>query len=126
MWFRAKRPRVIERADSIWIGLGEVGDGEQARGDTEGRCSFGKERRLPSEGTPPISCTKCQLHRGDRPRRKAPACRSSWWRRRELNPRPKTVAAWLYMLVSPIDLVRGLSGEREPSTNQPLDFASRT
>ena len=28
-----------------------------------------------------------------------------------------------YMLVSPIDLVTGLSGEREPSSDQPLDFA---
>ena len=35
----------------------------------------------------------------------------NWWRRGELNPRPKTVAAWLYMLVSPIDLAEGLSGD---------------
>ena len=51
---------------------------------------------------------------------------AKWWRRGELNPRPKTVAAWLYMLVSPIDLADGLSGEREPSNSQPLDFAIRT
>ena len=110
-------------SDRFWRG-GRWRASEVIRG--KGDVVSRKERRLPPEGTPPISCTKCQLHRGERPPRKAPACRSSWWRRRELNPRPKTVAAWLYMLVSPIDLVRGLSGEREPSTNQPLDFASRT
>ena len=31
-----------------------------------------------------------------------------------------------YMLVSPLDLVSALSGEREPRNDQPLDLVTRT
>jgi hypothetical protein len=45
-----------------------------------------------------------------------------WWRRRELNPRPRAVKSGYYMLVSPLVLVHVLPGERGMNVDQPLDF----
>jgi hypothetical protein len=45
-----------------------------------------------------------------------------WWRRRELNPRPRAVKPGYYMLVSPLVLVHVLPGERGVNVDQPLGF----
>ena len=45
-----------------------------------------------------------------------------WWRRRELNPRPRAVKPGYYMLISPLDLVHFLPGERGMNVDQPLGF----
>ena len=45
-----------------------------------------------------------------------------WWRRRELNPRPRAVKPGYYMLISPLDLVHVLPGERGMNVDQPLNF----
>jgi len=47
---------------------------------------------------------------------------SEWWRRRELNPRPRAVKPGYYMLISPLVLVHVLPGERGVNVDQPLSF----
>ncbi len=47
-----------------------------------------------------------------------------WWRRRELNPRPKALRAQRYMLSSPFDLVLRQHGEQSAPQDQPLGFGS--
>jgi hypothetical protein len=47
----------------------------------------------------------------------------NWWRRGELNPRPKALRARRYMLSSPFDLILRQHGVQSAPQDQPLGFS---
>ena len=82
----------------------------------------GGVRRLPQE--PPTT----RGNRGEQTRKNPNRERLGfhyWWRRRELNPRPKALRARRYMLVTLFGLVRRQHNVRGAPSDQPLGFDPR-